>query len=69
MATKSGRTWKLERASVDVENKSRPRSNKFSESDSHAAPEAGSRKKAWVGGYTKTDGTEVKGHYRTLKND
>jgi hypothetical protein len=67
MATKSGRSWKLERASVSEAEKSRPRSNKFSDSDSHPKPAAGTRSKVWVGGYKKSDGTEVHGHYRRTK--
>ena len=66
MATKGGRSWKLERASVDQGTSKRPRSNKYSKSDSHERPEAGARDRAWVGGYTRADGTEVRGHYRSL---
>lgn len=64
MATKSGRAWKLERASVTESGKTRPRSNKYSENDSGARPGAGSRKQVWVGGYKRADGTRVEGHYR-----
>jgi hypothetical protein len=65
MANKQGRAWKMERASVSVKGESRPRSNKYSASDNDKKPAAGSRQKVWVGGYTKADGTEVHGYYRT----
>jgi hypothetical protein len=61
---KSKRSWKLERASVTVPGKSRPRSNKYSGGDTKKAPPPGSREKVWVGGYTRADGSKVKGHYR-----
>lgn len=64
MAVK-GRAWKQERASVTVAGKSRPRSNKYSAPDSKKKPLAGTRERYWVGGYTKADGTKVKGYYRT----
>jgi len=64
MATKSGRAWKLERASVSVNGKTRPRSNKYSGGDTGKKPAVGSRSRVWVGGYTKTDGTKVAGYYR-----
>lgn len=66
MANKSGRSWKLERASVSVKGSSRPRSNKYAESDSSREPAPGTRKKIWVGGYKKSDGSEVRGYYRSL---
>jgi hypothetical protein len=66
MATKKGRSWKLERASVNVKGKDRPRSNKYSESDSKEAPPPGTRDRVWVGGYTRSDGTKVNGYYRSL---
>jgi len=43
----------------------RARSNKFSGGDSGKEPAAHSRKGEWVGGYTRRDGTKVKGYYRT----
>jgi hypothetical protein len=64
MATKSGRAWKVERASVSEAGKTRPRSNKYSESDGRRKPAAGGRKQVWVGGYKRADGTRVEGHYR-----
>ncbi len=63
---KSGRGWKLERASVNRSGK-RPRSNKYSKSDSSKRPLPGTRTRAWVGGYDRANGTHVKGHYRRLK--
>jgi hypothetical protein len=60
----SKRSWKMERASVTVPGKSRPRSNKYSGGDSGKKPAPGSREKVWVGGYTRADGSKVKGHYR-----
>ena len=59
-----GRTgsWKKERASVNTKNKARPRSNNYrAESDQSKRPEDGTR--YWRAGYTKKDGTKVKGHY------
>ncbi|HSB12348.1 MAG TPA: hypothetical protein VLM38_22870 [Blastocatellia bacterium] len=65
MANKRGRAWKLERASVGVQGSSRPRSNKYSPSDSSREPGAGSREKVWIGGYTRSDGSRVHGYYRS----
>ncbi len=64
--TKKRKSWKGERASVTVRGKSRPRSNKYSKSDSTSKPEPGSRERVWVGGYTRSDGVKVAGHYRSL---
>ena len=64
MATAKGRPWKTERASVSMAGKSKPRSNKYSRSDSSKKPASGSRDQVWVGGYTRADGTRIKGHYR-----
>jgi hypothetical protein len=58
-----GRAWKNERASVHSPKKSRPRSNKFSKSDATQRPESGSTSRYWRAGYTRKDGTKVKGHY------
>jgi hypothetical protein len=66
MPQAKGRAWKLERASVTVKGKSRPRSNKYSGSDSDQRPEPGTRSRVWVGGYTRADGVVVKGYYRSL---
>lgn len=67
MATTKGKSWKLERASVNRKGKAKPRSNKFSESDNEEKPTPHSRSRVWVGGYTRSDGVGVKGHYRLLR--
>ena len=59
----SGRAWKNERASVNNKNKSRPESNKYSSSDKSKRREAGDSEQYWRAGYTRKDGTKVKGHY------
>jgi len=64
MASMTRRSWKGERASVSHSSKQRPRSNKYSWGDAHKPPSSGSRMQVWVGGYTRTDGSRVKGHYR-----
>ena len=64
MASKRGRAWKMERASVHTEGSSPPRSNKYAADDGDERPEPGSRERIWVGGYTRSDGTAVKGYYR-----
>ncbi|HXF38946.1 MAG TPA: hypothetical protein VN687_04475 [Blastocatellia bacterium] len=64
MANKSGRAWKLERASVNGKG-ARPRSNKYSVSDADRKPAPGSRERIWVGGYTRADGSKVEGYYRS----
>jgi hypothetical protein len=64
MATSKSRSWNSERASVNTADRVRPRSNKFSKSDSKKRPAAGSRSRVWVGGYTRADGSKVHGHYR-----
>jgi hypothetical protein len=59
-----GRAWKNERASVPSKNKPSPKSNKYSRtSDSSKRPMAGSSEQYWRAGYTRKDGTKVKGHY------
>ena len=55
----------MERASVSRAGAKRARSNKFSGGDASKKPRVHSRKGSWVGGYTKRDGTKVKGYYRT----
>jgi hypothetical protein len=66
MPKQQGRAWKMERASVHVAGKSRPRSNKYSASDQSKKPAPGERQRVWVGGYVRADGTRVNGHYRAL---
>ena len=57
-------SWKKERASVNSKNKARPKSNKYSStSDSSERPKAGTSSQYWRAGYTRKDGTKVKGHY------
>jgi len=59
-----GRAWKNERASVESRNKSRPKSNKYARtSDSSKRSKAGKASQYWRAGYTRSDGTKVKGHY------
>ena len=64
MPASKGRSWKLERASVKANGKSRPRSNKYSGGDKSRKPAPGSRERVWVGGYTRADGSKVSGYYR-----
>jgi hypothetical protein len=54
----------MERASVHHHVAHRPRSNKYSKSDTTTRPAARARDQVWVGGYTRADGTKVKGYYR-----
>ena len=58
----SGRAWKNERASVKSPGKSRPKSNKSSPT-SDTTKHSGSASQYWRAGYTRKDGTKVKGHY------
>ena len=57
----SGRAWKNERASVNKKNKSQPKSNKYSASDKSNRKD--NAEQYWRAGYTRSDGTKVKGHY------
>lgn len=57
----TGRSWKNERASVSKQNKSRPKSNKYSASDKSKRDDY--VEQYWRAGYTRADGTKVKGHY------
>ncbi len=65
---RGGRAWKMERASVSKKERARPKSNKYTESDMGEKPVAGTRSRVWVGGYTREDGTRVKGYYREIGN-
>lgn len=65
---KGKNTWKMERASVSKQERQRPKSNKYSRSDPGEKPASGTRSRVWVGGYTRADGTRVKGYYRELDN-
>ena len=60
----ANRSWKMERASVRRGGRARSSSNKYSSSDTTRRPASGSRSRVWVGGYTRSDGTKVAGHYR-----
>ena len=61
---KSSGSWKKERASVTTKNKSRSKSNKYRPgSDTTERPKSGSTTHYWRAGYTRKDGTRVKGHY------
>ena len=64
-AKRSG--WKNERASVSRPGAKRPKSNKYSKSDTTRRPAPGSRSKVWVAGYTRADGTVVAGHFRVMR--
>jgi hypothetical protein len=55
----------MERASVKVAGKKRPRSNKYSGSDAGQKPAVGERQRIWVGGYVRNDGMKVNGYYRS----
>ncbi len=57
----SGRSWKNERASVTKKSTSRPKSNKYSASDKSKRKD--NAEQYWRAGYTRADGTKVKGHY------
>ncbi|MGZ6376920.1 MAG: hypothetical protein ACXWPI_19645 [Ktedonobacterales bacterium] len=65
---KAGRAWKMERASVNRQGRVRPKSDKYSKSDSKSRPMPGARSRIWVGGYTRSDGTKVEGYYREIAN-
>jgi hypothetical protein len=61
---KGSGSWKKERASVNSKNKARPKSNKYRPGSSDSErPGAGSSSSYWRAGYTRKDGTRVKGHY------
>lgn len=57
----AGRSWKNERASVNKNGKSKPKSNKYSGSDTSKREDIAEQ--YWRAGYTRADGTKVKGHY------
>lgn len=64
-----GASWKKERASVNPRSGTKPRSSKYRPgSDGGKRPEAGSGERYWRAGYTRRDGTKVKGHYVTKKS-
>lgn len=57
----SGRSWKNERASVGKQNRSKPKTNKYGASDKSKRDDY--VEQYWRAGYTRADGTKVKGHY------
>lgn len=60
----SNGSWKKERASATPKQGSRPRSNKYRPAaDTSKRPTAGTGQRYWRAGYTRADGTKVKGHY------
>jgi hypothetical protein len=59
--------WKMERASVSRLQKKRPKSNKFSRSDTSDKPMAHGRRRVWIGGHTRSGGVKVKGHFRSTQ--
>jgi hypothetical protein len=62
--TGKGRSWKNERASVNRKSSSKSQSNKYRpSSDTSKRPESGTGERYWRAGYTRRDGTKVKGHY------
>jgi hypothetical protein len=67
MTSAKGRAWTLERASVHVRGRLRPRSNKYSGGDTTTRPTPHTRSRVWVGSYTRADGTRVRGHYRAAE--
>lgn len=68
MTTKRGKAWKMTRTTVRRRGSGRPRSNKYSkhDTDRDRKPGPNARTRVWVGGYTRSDGTQVEGHYRTI---
>jgi hypothetical protein len=66
MPGQSTRSWKMERASMTVGKRARPRSNKYSRSDTSPRPKPGARARIWVGAYTRGDGQKVAGYYRSI---
>lgn len=66
--SKGGRAWKMERASVNKQGASRPKSNKYSTNDTSKKPAPGSRQRVWVGGYTRQDGSKVEGYFREINS-
>ena len=56
-----GRSWKNERASVNKNNKPRPKSNKYNPNDKSKRKD--NAEQYWRAGYTRSDRTKVKGHY------
>jgi hypothetical protein len=66
MATKkknNSGSWKKERASVSSNKSSKSNKYRPAPSDTDKRPMAGTGERYWRAGYTRKDGTKVKGHY------
>lgn len=68
MATKKKNSgsgsWKKERASVSNQKTPKSKSNKYRPaSDNGKRPATGTGERYWRAGYTRKDGSKVKGHY------
>lgn len=62
-SSRSG-SWKKERASVSRNSSTGAKSNKYRPgSDGSKRPASGTGERYWRAGYTRKDGTRVKGHY------
>lgn len=59
----SSGNWKKERASVNRKSTSKAKSNKYRPASDSSKRPAGSAGRYWRAGYTRSDGTKVKGHY------
>ena len=64
MANSKEGSWKKERSSVNSRG-TRAKSNKYrpEPADQSERPASGSTLSYWRAGYTRRDGTQVKGHY------
>lgn len=60
----SNGSWKKERSSTSKQG-SRSKSNKYrpAPADTSKRPASGTGQRYWRAGYTRADGTKVKGHY------
>jgi hypothetical protein len=58
-------SWKKERASTKTKGSTKAQSNKYrpSPADTSRRPAPGTVTRYWRAGYTRSDGTKVKGHY------
>lgn len=58
-------SWKKERASTKTKGNTKSRSNKYRPvpADTSWRPTRGAVTRYWRAGYTRSDGTKVKGHY------
>lgn len=62
-------SWKMERASVHLAGAKRAKSNKYTKNDADERPAAHTRKRVWIGAYTRADGHRVEGHYRKVNHN